>query len=125
MCNEEDIYADNMSSAYGKTWIHDLNPSFKSTCFGVDIFTRTSDDRMHLERRIRSMIYNNEHFQIKKVLFNPPATIVFWTDGTKTVVKRQKGDKRFDKEKGLSMAIAKKFLGNEGNYYNEIRKWCE
>lgn len=58
---------------------------------------------------------------IKKVIFNPPATIVFWKDGTKTVVKSDKED--FDKEKGLAMAISKKALGNKGNYYNEIKKW--
>lgn len=28
--------------------------------------------------------------QIKNVIFNDPATIVFWKDGTKTVVKCQK-----------------------------------
>lgn len=47
---------------------------------------------------------------IKKVIFNNPATIVFWSDGTKTVVKRQKGD-RWDAEKGLAMAIVKKTVG--------------
>lgn len=50
---------------------------------------------------------------IRNVIFNGPATIVFWDDGTKTVVKTSKKDrKRFDKEKGLAMAICKKMLGN-------------
>lgn len=31
-------------------------------------------------------------FAIDKVLFNPPATIVFWLDGTKTVVKCKEGE---------------------------------
>lgn len=61
---------------------------------------------------------------IEKVIFNEPATIVFWSDGTKTVVKAQDGDK-FDKEKGLVMAITKKAFGNEGNYYDKIKKWVE
>ncbi len=60
--------------------------------------------------------------KIKNVIFNPPATIVFWTDGTKTVVKAQDGD-AFDPEKGLAMAISKKALGNKGNYCNELKKW--
>ena len=30
-------------------------------------------------------LYNR--FTIKNVIFNPPATIVFWKDGTKTIVK--------------------------------------
>lgn len=46
---------------------------------------------------------------IKKVIFNDPATIVFWKDGTKTVVKRQEGAE-FDPEKGLAMAISRHYL---------------
>lgn len=59
---------------------------------------------------------------IKNVIFNDPATIVFWVDGTKTVVKAQDGD-IFDPEKGLTMAITKKALGNKANYCNELKKW--
>lgn len=61
----------------------------------------------------------NRH--IKNVIFNDPATIVFWNDGTKTVVKAQ--NEKFDPEKGLAMAIAKKYFGNKGSYYNEFKKW--
>lgn len=60
--------------------------------------------------------------EIKNVIFNDPATIVFWEDGTKTVVKCQDGDE-FDPEKGLAMAIAKKAYGNKGNYCNKMKKW--
>lgn len=59
--------------------------------------------------------------EIKNVIFNPPATIVFWQDGTKTVVKAT--NELYDPEKGLAMAIAKRALGNQGNYYNVIKKW--
>ena len=66
---------------------------------------------------------NSSHIpEIKNVIFNDPATIVFWEDGTKTVVKCQDGDE-FDPEKGLAMAIAKKAYGNKGNYCNKIKKW--
>lgn len=60
--------------------------------------------------------------KIKDVIFNDPATIVFWADGTKTVVKCQDDD-IFDPEKGLAMAISKKALGNKGNYCNKLKKW--
>lgn len=60
--------------------------------------------------------------EIENVIFNPPATIVFWRDGTKTVVKCGEND-IFDPEKGLAMAIAKRALGNQGNYYNKIKEW--
>lgn len=64
---------------------------------------------------------NSSRMMIKKVIFNNPATIVFWSDGSKTVVKSHLDD--YDPEKGLAMAIAKKALGNEGNYYNVFKKW--
>lgn len=59
--------------------------------------------------------------KIKRVIFNNPATIVLWDDDTKTIVKAE--NERFDPEKGLAMAITKKALGNEGNYYNELKKY--
>lgn len=61
---------------------------------------------------------------IKNVIFNPPATIVFWTDGSKTVVKCNAKDE-FDPEKGLAMAIAKRCAGNSDDFYKEIKKWVE
>ena len=60
--------------------------------------------------------------EIKNVIFNDPATIVFWEDGTKTVVKCQPCD-CFDPEKGLAMAITKKAYGNKGSYCNQLKKW--
>ena len=76
------------------------------------------------ETNYKTMSNPNRKFTIKNVIFNPPATIVFWGDNTKTVVKAGEND-IFDPEKGLAMAITKKALGNEGNYYNVIRKWVE
>ena len=63
-----------------------------------------------------------EQPKIERVIFNNPATIVFWSDGIKTVVKVN--GESFDKEKGLAMAIVKRLMGNnKGNYFNEIKKW--
>lgn len=61
--------------------------------------------------------------EIERVIFNEPATIVFWKDGTKTVVKSS--NEMYDPEKGLAMAIAKKALGNTGSYYNVFRERLE
>lgn len=61
---------------------------------------------------------------IKNVIFAPPATIVYWSDGSKTVVKCSEKDV-FDPEKGLAMAIAKRCGGNKGSYYKEIQSWVE
>ena len=60
---------------------------------------------------------------IKDVLFNEPATIVYWENGDKTVVKTQAGEK-FDKEKGLAMAILKYYGGNDSSYFKVFRKYC-
>lgn len=62
------------------------------------------------------------NMSIKKVYFNDPVTVVLWEDGTKTIVRSGEGD-IYDPEKGLAMAIAKKALGNQGNYYNVFKKW--
>jgi hypothetical protein len=48
---------------------------------------------------------------VKKIIFNPPATIVFWGDGTKTVVKTMNGES-FDMYHGFTAALAKKVYGN-------------
>ena len=84
----------------------------------------------------RQFCVNNDHFSPKKtfsitelmlkpkienVIFNDPATIVFWDDGSKTVVKCH--DSIFDPEKGLAIAISKKALGNKYDYYEEFGKW--
>ena len=82
-------------------------------------------------------------YGIENVIFQNPATIVFWSDGTKTVVncmdnveerkkivdgkeaiirKPRKCD-TYSKEAGLAMAIAKKWAGNNGNYNNIFRKF--
>lgn len=60
--------------------------------------------------------------RINKVHFNDPVTVVLWEDGTKTIVRAGENE-IYDPEKGLAMAIAKKALGNQGNYYNVFKKW--
>ena len=62
-----------------------------------------------------------ERFAIKDVIFNDPATIVIWADGSKTVVKAE--NEKFDPEKGLAMAISKRVFGNKHNYYDIFKKY--
>ena len=58
--------------------------------------------------------------EIEKVIFHDPATIVFWADGSKTVVKAT--NEEYDPEKGLAMAISKRALGDKGNYFDVFKK---
>ena len=80
------------------------------------------DKEMKLIEKRMLNIERKNYMNIKKVIFNAPATIVIWNDGTKTIVKSGDYDV-YDPEKGLAMAIAKKALGNEGNYYNVFKEW--
>lgn len=63
---------------------------------------------------------------ITNVIFNPPATIVFWSDKTKTVVKCDYDHEAYDPEKGIAMAISRKMLGdNKREYYNTFLHWLK
>lgn len=64
-------------------------------------------EEMKMAEKTRFDMYKPK---ISKVIFNDPATIVFWTDGTKTIVKCGENDD-FDPEKGIAMACMKKLLG--------------
>ena len=61
---------------------------------------------------------------IRKVVFNDPATIVFWSDNTKTVVKCGPED-TFDMEKGLAMAIVKKMAGNDNSFHKVFKQYTK
>ena len=55
-----------------------------------------------------------------KVIYNDPATIVIWDDGTKTVVKSQGGEV-YDEREGFLLCCAKRLMGNTGSYNDEMR----
>lgn len=62
--------------------------------------------------------------KVEKVIFNKPATIIFWSDGTKTVVKCGEND-TYDKEKGFYIACAKKLFGNDYKAVGRMNKALE
>ena len=49
---------------------------------------------------------------IKKIMYKPPATIIFWNDGTKTVAVCEKGDV-YNRELGFALCVLKKKYGNK------------
>lgn len=95
------------------------NDMFQDTPLYEEFSTWFADLKFELDKEKKEM--KEKKLEILRVVFNGPATIVFWSDKTKTVVKCGKRDK-FDPEKGLAMAIVKKMFGNKGNYYNIIKK---
>ena len=58
-------------------------------------------------------------FEIKKVIQNGNATIVFWADKTKTVVKRKEYDDN-DVYAAVAQALAKKIYGSTGIFHKII-----
>lgn len=58
---------------------------------------------------------------VNKVIFNGPATIVIWSDDTKTVVKCKDGD-NYSKWAGFAMCIAKRVYGED--FHRIFRHWC-
>ena len=58
---------------------------------------------------------------ITKVIYSDPATIVFWSDGTKTMSKAQHGD-TYSKETGLTLCVLKKLVGGQ-QVANLIKDW--
>lgn len=53
----------------------------------------------------------------EKVVFNPPATVVLWADGSKTVVKCDPKD-TFNETTGVALCYMKKALGNTSRALN-------
>lgn len=90
------------------------------TAMAID-YSRQSTERAEKNDIVRFGMCN---VSIRKVIFNDPATIVLWSDGTKTVVKCGPDD-IFDKEKGLAMAIVKKMTGNDSRFHKVFKEWCK
>jgi len=83
----------------------------------IQLLKRTTDPQTVYEKQ-RIDRENKTHFsipRIRKVIYNPPATIVYWSDDTKTVVKCANGE-MFISEIGLSMCFLKKLFGD--NYHD-------
>lgn len=113
---------ETAARAAGGGWI-DETVGLSFTCDGEFDFYFKPQVRVEYSKYYdRSGTAKPTFIATKRVIFNPPATIVFWNDGTKTVVKAK--NEPFDWEKGLAMAICKKyFAGNKGRYYNVFREY--
>ena len=101
--------------------------TFKPIDIDITLSSRpTTDKKKEAKKPVDSFETKqstNRRVKIKDVIFSDPATVVFWNDNTKTVVKTRGGEK-YDKEKGLAIAIVKMITGNTSNYYNIFKEWC-
>lgn len=77
------------------------------------------------KKKQKNKPYIPKQLRIKKRIFNNPATIVYWEDGTKTIVKCMNED-TYDRDVGLAMCICKKVLGtNYRSYFRNQVKYTK
>ena len=62
----------------------------------------------------------NKRLNPRKIIYNGDCTIVFWADGTKTIVKRKKGTID-DRYAVFCAALAKKMYGTNSNLKRVIK----
>lgn len=62
----------------------------------------------------------DKRYMVKKLIYHGPATIVYWADGEKTVVKCMDAD-TFDPMAGFCAAPAKKVYGSTGTVKQIIK----
>ena len=96
---------DKMKNGYLKHYVMSCStnglPEFEAHWVGGNSF-----DALDLEKRL----FGNKIPEVKNMIFNPPATIVFWEDGSKTVVKCMPGTE-FNPYYGFLAALGKKIFG--------------
>lgn len=106
-----------------------VKPEVSVSNEGVTISTRTATDtryldlaKMEVSKISASCIHSPFRLlpDVEKVIFNPPATVVMWADGSKTVVKTH--GEEFSEEHGLAMAIARKYFGGSRNAFQRACK---
>ena len=118
------VIRDNVYDVCIKEADCNSTPYDENTIIKAEISSKSYSPRCSRTYNPDRKDYINEgKVQIKDVIFNPPATIVLWYDGSKTVVKAE--NEMYDPEKGLAMAIAKKALGNQGNYFETFKKYVD
>lgn len=101
-----------------KTIKDSLNAVYGTDCSMALDAIKTTLDASHITT---GKICGARMPRINKVIFNPPATVVMWEDGTKTIVKCTEGEE-FKEELGLAMAIAKRYFGNRSKFKKEVAR---
>ena len=119
----------NMNSVYGA--ISDNASMHKQKmlenyikCYMQNVYGIKNPKAIIDEHEVTINVHEGDYY-ITNVIFNDPATVVFWSDGTKTVVKCCEDD-IFDEEKGLAMAVLKKLSGNSSERFHKgLKRWVK
>ena len=128
MPNEITITTSNPYTDWMKTWtktqINSVYGAFGNAGEAAEYCKKDVENTQFAYERLLGGHWHLPSVEVKKVIFNDPATIIQWNDGSKTVVKCQNGEP-FDAEKGFVMAYLKKLLGNDNTFNKEIAKWVK
>lgn len=124
MFNMEDIFVTVNGKTYKPTFVtwqdskDDIAPTLEIETVLAPSYEVNNPKTSTLIANVHADIHLNAIPEVVDVIFNEPATIVLWSDGTKTVVKTQEGES-YDPEKGMAMAFSKKLMGdNKRDYYH-------
>ena len=131
--DDVDSYKNLVSiSSVDYTSLNDVKPNFNdlSLTERYELWKSLDDSREQYEKlekdeALKTIQERNKDLRgkIVDVKFSGDRTIVFFRDGTKTIVKCQEGD-TFDKEKGLAMACMKRLFKDTNVFNDVLRKWC-
>lgn len=114
-CSSNSISSLGLGQAYSQN----------GTLYNCGVYTGTQYLKKHkLPGDIRFVTDDGklEQIYIKQLIYRNPATIVFWSDGSKTVCKCSGGDK-YNPETGLAICILKKMCG-ASSVKSTIDTWC-
>lgn len=113
------------------TKIRIAETAIEQNCNEISVTIKGTINRFMIDSRSTKLTGKSEKtLTPKKVIFNPPATIVLWKDGSKTAVKCDSRDE-YVPLFGLVLCYLKKSLGNTSRELNrtlrdaerEIEKW--
>ena len=111
------IYASTDMDSLGTHYLLDpdqvvsiTRPVFQRMLNECSKARRDAHDYMQKDTEFTAALYRQFQFMPKEIIYNDAATIVYWTDGTKTVVKCNENDE-YSEYAGFVAAVAKKMYG--------------
>lgn len=132
----------NSENFYGVSWCipYDIDPAtYIFEIMNSSLSTNEINDRLasyfssnnsstaaYKKREVNSIFGNPKnkagYYKPVDIMFNKKSTIVFWIDGTKTVVSIKDGDNP-DPEAAVAQAIVKKLYGGTSTFHNTVSKY--
>ena len=101
----------------GKTYLTEIG-KFKNKDNGFDSIIYQMEKKRKFAERGNTM----KKIDVEKIIFNGFKTIVFWNDGTKTIVSMSQEERNFDPEDAFRAAYTKKMFGTNSKIKRIIKE---